>query len=90
MRYYILALFVIACDQLTKWMIVQKMQYGESIEVIKNLLYITSHRNRGAAWGILQGKCGFSTLYDCSCYWTCLLYSKNGKTKCVTRCCVSS
>ncbi len=59
MRYYILALFVIACDQLTKWLIVQKMQYGESIEVIKNIFYITSHRNRGAAWGILQGQMWF-------------------------------
>jgi signal peptidase II len=32
------------------------MQYGESIEIIKNVLYITSHRNRGAAFGILQGQ----------------------------------
>jgi len=29
---------------------------GESIKVISNFLYITSHRNQGAAWGILQGK----------------------------------
>src|SRR3954471_6370024 len=55
-RYYVLALFVIACDQWTKWLIVKKMEYGESIEVIGNVLYITSHRNRGAAWGILQGQ----------------------------------
>lgn len=59
MRYYVLSLFVIICDQLTKWLIVQKMQYGESIEVVQNVLYITSHRNRGAAWGILQGQMWF-------------------------------
>lgn len=59
MRYYVIALFVIVMDQLTKWMIVKKMEYGESIEVINNLLYITSHRNRGAAWGILEGKMWF-------------------------------
>jgi len=46
-------------DQLTKWMIVKRMEYGESIEVIENLLYITSHRNRGAAWGILEGQMWF-------------------------------
>lgn len=40
-------------------MIVKKMEYGESIEIIENLLYITSHRNRGAAWGILQGQMWF-------------------------------
>ncbi|MGG0790157.1 MULTISPECIES: signal peptidase II [Bacillaceae] len=59
MFYYLIALLVIAIDQLTKWMIVKKMEYGESIEIIENLLYITSHRNRGAAWGILQGQMWF-------------------------------
>nr|WP_245349960.1 signal peptidase II [Cytobacillus eiseniae] len=57
--YYIIALFVIALDQLTKFLIVKKMELGESIEVIENFLYITSHRNRGAAWGILQGQMWF-------------------------------
>lgn len=32
------------------------MYFGESITIIENVLYITSHRNRGAAWGILQGQ----------------------------------
>lgn len=35
------------------------MDLGESITVIENFLYITSHRNRGAAWGILQGQMWF-------------------------------
>ncbi|KAB2494762.1 signal peptidase II [Priestia endophytica] len=59
MWYYLIALFVIALDQLTKWIVVQKMEYGESITVIENFFYITSHRNRGAAWGILEGKMWF-------------------------------
>ena len=59
MFYYIIALLVIAADQLTKWLVVKKMEYGESIEIIENYLYITSHRNRGAAWGILQGQMWF-------------------------------
>jgi len=57
--FYILALIIIALDQLTKWMIVKNMEIGESIEVISNFLYITSHRNKGAAWGILQGQMWF-------------------------------
>ncbi len=56
MFYYLIALFVILLDQITKWLIVSKMQFGESITIIENVLYITSHRNSGAAWGILQGQ----------------------------------
>lgn len=59
MFYYIITLFVIGLDQLTKWLIVKNFELGESIQVIENFLYITSHRNRGAAWGILQGQMWF-------------------------------
>ncbi|MCM3732242.1 signal peptidase II [Fictibacillus nanhaiensis] len=54
MFYYLLALLVFAADQATKWIIVKKMDLGQSIPVIDQVLYITSHRNRGAAFGILQ------------------------------------
>jgi signal peptidase II len=57
--YYIIAVLVIALDQFTKWMVVKQMEIGESIEIIPNFFYITSHRNRGAAWGILQGQMWF-------------------------------
>ena len=56
MFYYLIAIFVILLDQITKWLIVNNMELGESIPIIDNVLYITSHRNRGAAWGILQGQ----------------------------------
>ncbi|MGF9942396.1 signal peptidase II [Priestia megaterium] len=59
MFYYLIALAVILIDQVTKWMIVKEMYYGQSITVIENFLYITSHRNKGAAWGILQGQMWF-------------------------------
>ncbi|SFI61743.1 MULTISPECIES: signal peptidase II [unclassified Bacillus (in: firmicutes)] len=59
MIYYLIALFVIAIDQVSKWIIVKEMELGESIPIIDNVLYITSHRNRGAAWGILENKMWF-------------------------------
>ena len=46
-------------DQLTKFLVVNYMTIGQSISVIDNFLYITSHRNEGAACGILQGKMTF-------------------------------
>lgn len=57
--YYFVALIVIAIDQLTKWLIVKNMEIGESIPIIENVLHITSHRNFGAAFGILQGALPF-------------------------------
>ncbi|HEY4600379.1 MAG TPA: signal peptidase II [Cerasibacillus sp.] len=52
--FYLIALVVIGLDQFTKWIVVTKMDLYEQIPVIKGFFYITSHRNRGAAWGILQ------------------------------------
>jgi len=54
--YYLIALIVIVVDQFTKWLVVKNMELGESIPIIHDVLYLTSHRNRGAAWGILQGQ----------------------------------
>ena len=52
--YYLLAIIVIAIDQFTKWLVVKNMNLYEHIPVIENFFYLTSHRNSGAAWGILQ------------------------------------
>ena len=59
MFYFIIALLVIGLDQLTKWFIINNMDLGESITVIEDFLFITSHRNTGAAWGILEGQMWF-------------------------------
>ena len=51
---FILACFLILLDQLSKNFIVNHFILGESKEIITNFFSISSHRNRGAAWGILQ------------------------------------
>ena len=51
-----LAIFLIFADQLTKYIIVKTMQVGDSISVVGDILEITSHRNHGAAWGMLQNQ----------------------------------
>ncbi|MBO1005210.1 signal peptidase II [Pseudogracilibacillus auburnensis] len=58
-RYYGLAFLVIILDQWTKWLIVKKMELYESIPIIDRFFAITSHRNKGAAWGILQDQMVF-------------------------------
>lgn len=63
-QYYIgttvvVTLLILAIDQLTKYLIAAKMTIGDSYTVIPHFLNITSHRNNGAAWGILSGKMGF-------------------------------
>jgi signal peptidase II len=50
------AFTVLFLDQWTKWLVVHNMNLYESIPVIDGFFYITSHRNRGAAFGILQNK----------------------------------
>ncbi|MGG0656022.1 signal peptidase II [Rummeliibacillus pycnus] len=55
-KYYGIAIFVIILDQLSKWSIVKNMNYGESITLIDPYFGLYSHRNRGAAWGMLQGQ----------------------------------
>ena len=51
---FIIAGFLILLDQLSKNFIVNHFALGESKEVMVNFFSISSHRNRGAAWGILQ------------------------------------
>ncbi|TDM07335.1 signal peptidase II [Macrococcus lamae] len=51
-----IGLFLIIMDQLSKWIIVKTMNVGDSFSVIGNILEITSHRNNGAAWGMLQNQ----------------------------------
>lgn len=55
----ILSLFFIILDQVTKYIIVKTMDVGDSIPVIGDILKITSHRNHGAAWGMLQNQMVF-------------------------------
>lgn len=54
MIYYVIALIVFLVDQGSKWLVKTNMDLGQQISVIGDFFYITSHRNRGAAFGILQ------------------------------------
>ena len=54
--YYGIAAIIIILDQWTKWLVVQQMEIGERIPIIEPYIALLSHRNRGAAWGMLEGQ----------------------------------
>ncbi|GGL44631.1 signal peptidase II [Sporolactobacillus putidus] len=56
MIFYILAGIILALDQLSKWMVVHNMIVGEDLPIIPHVFYLTSLRNTGAAWNILEGQ----------------------------------
>ncbi|CAH0122518.1 Lipoprotein signal peptidase [Paenibacillus sp. CECT 9249] len=56
MIYYFIALIVFLLDQGTKWIIATQMRLGEQRSVIGDFFLITSHRNTGAAFSILEGQ----------------------------------
>ncbi|MBO2943185.1 signal peptidase II [Paenibacillus sp. F411] len=59
MMYYLIALIVFLIDQGTKYLIASRLALGEQIPVIGDFFLITSSRNRGAAFGILQNQLWF-------------------------------
>ncbi|MGL4624149.1 MAG: signal peptidase II [Culicoidibacterales bacterium] len=56
---YFIAISIIGFDQLTKYLVATYMELGERIVVIPDFFTITSHRNTGAAFSILEGKMDF-------------------------------
>lgn len=52
--YYLISIIVLIVDYVTKKLVATRMEIAEEISVIGNFFLITSHRNRGAAFGILQ------------------------------------
>ncbi len=58
----LLALFLLALDQYSKYWIVKNIPFGFKTVVIPDFFNITHITNTGAAWGILSGRGGFLLL----------------------------
>lgn len=59
---FIIVIAILFLDRLTKILITSNLVTGESIPVINNIFHITLVKNRGAAFGLLQGKVPFILL----------------------------
>lgn len=55
-KYFSVAIIVLLIDQITKWSILKYLEIGERIVIWDPWFAILSHRNRGAAWGMLEGQ----------------------------------
>ena len=55
-RPYIIALLFFILDLLSKILVTNLMNLGESIKLINNFFYITYAKNTGAAWSILENE----------------------------------
>lgn len=54
LRYLLITIFVMALDQVTKYIVSAKMQEGDEIEVIRNFFTISYTQNPGIAFGMLN------------------------------------
>lgn len=59
MFFYLIAILIIIIDQLTKFAVVSTMDLYESIPIIEGWIHITSVRNTGAAFSILENQTWF-------------------------------
>lgn len=62
MAFWIIGILVLLIDRITKYLVVENMQLGEAIPIIKDFFYITYIKNSGAAFGLLAQKTVFFIL----------------------------
>lgn len=55
-RYFLVAIGATVADRLAKWLVMTYMTIGQQMTVIPGVFGLTSIRNRGAAFGLLQGQ----------------------------------
>ncbi len=60
--FYLVAIVIVAIDQWTKWLVIKNMELGERIVLLEPTFAFLSHRNRGAAWGMLEGQMWLFTI----------------------------
>lgn len=61
--FYLISLVVFVIDQLIKWAVVSNMNIGGSITIVEGIISLSSHRNKGAAFGILQNQMWFLIIF---------------------------
>ena len=55
MRFWFSMLLVVIVDQISKWLVISNMEFGNSIPLIKGIISLTYVQNQGAAFGLFAG-----------------------------------
>lgn len=62
MRPFLIAIFVVILDQITKAIVITCLKYGESYLIINKIFYLTLVKNAGAAFGTFKNQAAFFIL----------------------------
>lgn len=62
MRPFLIAIFVVILDQITKAIVITCLKYGESYLIINKIFYLTLVKNTGAAFGTFKNQAAFFIL----------------------------
>jgi signal peptidase II len=60
--FFLIVAIILVLDQLTKWIAATRLMSGESVPIWGETVRLTLVRNRGAAFGLLQGNVPFLVL----------------------------
>ncbi|MBS4023504.1 MAG: signal peptidase II [Dethiobacter sp.] len=77
MYFYLLALTVLAIDQISKYFVVLLMSPNQSIPLIENIFHLTYVQNYGAAFGILAHRRGLFVIVSLAVVVLILIYHRS-------------
>lgn len=81
MYFYILIALVVGIDQWVKYYVRTHLEIGQSVTLIDGVLNLSSHRNAGAAFSILEGQQWFFILSSLLVVAAVIFYRRKGDLK---------
>ena len=81
MSYALAAGLILLADRVSKHLVMVNMHDGESIPIIPPIFYLTYVQNRGAAFGLFQGRVAVLSLVALVCLSLVLMHWKKLKAK---------
>jgi len=81
LSYVLAAGLILLADRVSKHLVMANMHDGESIPIIPPIFYLTYVQNRGAAFGLFQGRVAVLSLVALVCLSLVLMHWKKLKAK---------